>query len=153
MFTKEWRSELYELSKMVKERIKKTEQTGIDLNREEEEKFVEDEPVTRAYAASTFGAMAAGATVSGNAESFADVPASHLYAAGILQALQNGILNSGNSKFYPNKNATYEDIAQWALKVINYDVIPENKQPLAIANELDLFKGINSKADYIVYQI
>lgn len=41
MFTKEWRSELYELSKMVKERIKKTEQTGIDLNREEEEKFVD----------------------------------------------------------------------------------------------------------------
>lgn len=41
MFTKEWQSELYELRKMVKERIKKTEQTGIDLNREEEEKFVD----------------------------------------------------------------------------------------------------------------
>lgn len=41
MFAKEWQVELYELRKMVKERIKKTEQTGIDLNREEEEKFVD----------------------------------------------------------------------------------------------------------------
>ena len=58
----------------------------IGVINEEEKDFVEDEVVSRAYAASAFGAILSGMTASGEAKSFSDVPASHKYAAGISQA-------------------------------------------------------------------
>ena len=121
----------------------------VGVINEDAKDFMEDEPVSRAYAVSAFGAILAGATPSGNAQSFSDVPATHVYAAGIKQAMDCGVINYGNGKFYPNKNVSYEDIAQWALRVINFDFILVNKNPITIADEFDFFKGIKRDSDSV----
>ena len=115
----------------------------LDIISENEKEFEENALVTRAYAVSAFAAMFAGSRANGTAETFSDVPQNHTYAAGIWQALQFGIIDNSKSKFYPNKNVTYEDVATWALKALNLDIMLNDKQPLVAANEIGIFKGIS----------
>lgn len=121
----------------------------IGIIAEDEEKFNEDEVVSRAYAVSAFASMLSGERLSGEAKSFSDVPATHEYAAGIAQAVQYGFLDATDSKFYPNKNASYEDVAKWALRVLNYDVIMGNNKATFVARNLGVFDGINQEGDYV----
>lgn len=116
---------------------------------ENEKDFEEDADVTRGYAVSAFAAMLAGSRAEGSAETFSDVPQNHVYAAGINQALEYGILDNSVSKFYPNKNASYDDVAVWALKALKFDVTLSNKKPLTVANEMGIFKGVGSTGSSI----
>ena len=110
---------------------------------ENEKDFEEDAAITRANAVSAFAALFAGFRASGTAETFSDVPTNHAYAAGIWQAVEFGILDGSQSKFYPNKNASYDDVATWALKALRFDVAISKKQPVAVASDMGIFKGIN----------
>ena len=116
---------------------------------EEEKNFEEKAVVSRAYAVSVFAAMSAG--VRGNVlnESFSDVSTEHAYASGIYQAKQLGIVDDSQSRFYPNKNVSYEDIAEWSLKVLDYDAFLTGKQPISVAEEIGIFKGIKRESNTI----
>ena len=121
----------------------------LDIISENEKDFEEDAAVTRAYAITAFAAMCAGGGSSGAAETFSDVPAGHEYASGIRQALDLGIIDRSKDKFYPNRNVSYEDVAIWAIKVLNYEFLLNNKQPLPAAVGIGIFKGIDLSADTI----
>ena len=121
----------------------------LDIISEEEKDFEEEAVVSRGYAVSAFAAMFAGSRSTGAAASFSDVPLDYAYAAGVYQALEFGILDNSESKFYPNKNASYEDAAAWALKALNFDVTLSGKQPLAVAIEMGIFKGVGISGNSI----
>ena len=121
----------------------------LDIISENEKDFEEDAVITRGYAVSAFAAMFAGSRSTGAAESFSDVPLDYAYAAGVYQALEFGLLDNSESKFYPNKNASYEDAAAWALKALNFDVTLSGKQPLAVAIEMGIFKGVGISGNSI----
>ena len=114
----------------------------LDIISEKEEEFDENAPVSRAYAVSAFAAILAGSRKEGSAVSFSDVPQDHAYAAGIYQATEVGILDGAESKFYPNKNASFEDIARWALKAIGFDASLLGRDPVAAASGMGIFKGV-----------
>ena len=115
----------------------------LNIISEEEKDFDEDEIVSRGYAVSAIAAMATGERGTDAGESFADVPSSHKYAAGIYQAMQYGIADRTQSSFYPNKNASLEDVAVWAIRMLDFEIILNSKKPMTVANELGFFKGIS----------
>lgn len=123
--------------------------TYIGIISEKEDSFEENTPVSRGYAATAFAALASGAKTNGKVTSFVDVPEKNIYAAGIQQAADIGIIDIDTDRFYPNKNVTQEDIAEWALRALKRNYIVYNKSMLSAASEIGIFKGVSLTDDSI----
>ena len=116
---------------------------------ESEEEFEEDTPVSRGYAASAFAALVSGGPTPSKQTTFTDVPDSNPYASGIQQAVDRGLVDTDSDKFYPNRNASVEDIAVMAVRALKQDYFAYKKSLLTAAMDLDLFKNVTYSQDMI----